>query len=226
MDSKVQIKGIREGLLVTLGEGSWDELEQSLILEMDEQAEFLQGAKLILDVKQHQVGAAKMGKLRDHFSDRGLSLWAVLSESDSTASTAQALGFATQIHQVETSYEDLVASSDITGQEARFIHRTVRSGSSISFQGHITILGDVNPGAEIIATGNVIVWGRLRGLVHAGAEGDEDAIVCALDLSPTQLRIADQIAIPPEQDGKPEPEIAFLRDGQVVAENWKAGKQG
>lgn len=224
MDTNVQIKGIREGLLVTLGEGSWDELEKSLIQEIDHQADFLKGAKLILDVKQHQIGAAKMGKLRDHFSERGLSLWAVLSESDSTESSAQALGLATQIHAPESGYEAISADSEIAGQAASFIQRTVRSGSNISYQGHITILGDVNPGAEIVATGNVIVWGRLRGLVHAGAEGDENAIVCALDLSPTQLRIADLIAIPPEQDGEPEPEIAFLRDGQVVAEIWHALK--
>jgi septum site-determining protein MinC len=64
-------------------------------------------------------------------------------------------------------------------------------------KGRLPSLGDVNPGAEIIAGGSVVVWGRLRGLVHAGAMGDDTAVICALDLNPTQLRIADQIAIPP-----------------------------
>jgi len=67
----------------------------------------------------------------------------------------------------------------------------------------------------------VIVWGRLRGTVHAGAQGDQDAVVCALDLSPTQLRIADQISITPPQRRKPKPEMARLNKNKVVAEPWK-----
>jgi septum site-determining protein MinC len=57
-------------------------------------------------------------------------------------------------------------------------------------------------------------------MVHAGAEGNEQAMVCALDLSPTQLRIAGLIALAPKRRGKPQPEIARLTNGQVVAELW------
>ena len=86
----------------------------------------------------------------------------------------------------------------------------------------MVIIGDVNPGAEIVASGDVIVWGRLRGLVHAGALGDETAVICALELTPTQLRIADQIAISPdEKRGKAIPEQAAIRSGQIVAEMWQ-----
>jgi septum site-determining protein MinC len=100
------------------------------------------------------------------------------------------------------------------------VKRTLRSGFVLEFAGSIVVIGDVNPGAQIIAGGNVFVWGRLRGVVHAGAEGDEEAVVCALDLSPTQLRIAGQIAITPQRRGKSQPEIARLKDGRVVAEPW------
>ena len=101
------------------------------------------------------------------------------------------------------------------------LRETFRSGRFVQHDGHIVIIGDVNPGAEITAGGNVIVWGRLRGLVHAGAYGDETAVICALDLNPTQLRIAGQIAIPPQENGrKPTPEQAIIRDGQIVAESW------
>ena len=112
----------------------------------------------------------------------------------------------------------------IEGDQAILIQRTLRSGHSVKHPGHITILGDVNPGAEIIAGGNVIVWGRLRGTVHAGAEGNEEAIICALDLSPTQLRIADYINLSPPQRRRPKPEIARLVDGKVYAEPWKVKK--
>ncbi|HUM69496.1 MAG TPA: septum site-determining protein MinC, partial [Chloroflexota bacterium] len=104
------------------------------------------------------------------------------------------------------------------------LRETLRSGRSIIHDGHVVIIGDVNAGAEIIAGGDVLVWGRLRGLVHAGAMGDDTAVICALDLNPTQLRIADQIAIAPHDNGRtPYPEQASIKDGQIIAERWKSG---
>ena len=69
----------------------------------------------------------------------------------------------------------------------------------------------------------MIVWGRIRGVVHAGAKGNQSAVVCALDLSPTQLRIAEQIAVAPERRGKSMPEIVRIKDGQLQAETWIQG---
>lgn len=109
------------------------------------------------------------------------------------------------------------------GEPAILVRRTLRSGFSLKHSGHVIVIGDVNPGAEIIAGGNVLVWGRLRGVVHAGADGNEEAIVCAMDLSPTQLRIAGQIAITPQRRGKSQPEMARLQAGKVVAEPWSPG---
>jgi septum site-determining protein MinC len=83
-------------------------------------------------------------------------------------------------------------------------------------------MGDVNPGAEIVAGGSIVVWGRLRGVVHAGAQGEASAVVCALELTPTQLRIAGEIAVSPKRKGKVQPEIARLEDGVLVAEPWQA----
>lgn len=221
MDSIVQIKGIRDGLLISLGEGSWQEVHDALLDHLNDQAEFLQGGRIALDVGKRELRAVDLGKLRDSLSDYGLNLWAILSTSPTTRKTAQTLGLATRISKP---HPDRAARSlDTTrldGEQAILVQRTLRSGFRLQHPGHVTVVGDVNPGAEIIAGGNVLVWGRLRGMVHAGATGDETAIVCALDLSPTQLRIADQIAIPSEAQGQPQPEIAFLKDGQVVAEPW------
>jgi septum site-determining protein MinC len=101
------------------------------------------------------------------------------------------------------------------------IRRTLRSGRTVHSIGHVVVFGDVNPGAEIIATGDVIIWGRLRGNVHAGAEGDEDAIVCALEMTPTQLRIAGYIVTSPaEKSQQTRPEVALVRDGQIIVETW------
>jgi septum site-determining protein MinC len=107
--------------------------------------------------------------------------------------------------------------------EATLLVRTVRSGQVVRHPGHITLLGDVNAGAEVIAGGSVIVWGRLRGLVHAGAMGNDDALICALELRPTQLRIASCIARTPEDNKKQAsvPEVARIESGHIIVEAWE-----
>jgi len=152
----------------------------------------------------------------------------VLSRSPLTERSAQAMGLATQIHHAEPEPEEVVDEEPAEGSveaNALLVRKTLRSGYNLSHSGHVSVIGDVNPGAQIIAGGNVVVWGRLRGLVHAGAAGDEGAVVCAMDLAPTQLRIAGHIAIPPTERGEPRPEIAFVKDGEVVAEEWNVGGQ-
>ena len=110
-------------------------------------------------------------------------------------------------------------------QQALFLQQTLRSGQSIHYAGNVTLIGDVNPGAEIVAGGNIIVWGTLRGVAHAGAFGDEETAICALDLQPSQIRIAGYIGRPPDnRRGAFEPEIARIEGGQIVAEVW--GRKG
>jgi septum site-determining protein MinC len=220
MRPKVQFKGIREGLLVTLSDGEWPEIELALMEQLDAQGEFLRGAKLILNVENHVINAAALGKLRDHLSDKGLTLWAVLTNSPTTETNAQAMGMATRIYQGPVDQAPKVRDKKLEGDEAILIHRTLRSGASIKFDGHIIVIGDVNPGAEIIAGGNIMVWGKLRGMVHAGANGNTKAVVCALGLTPTQLRIGDKIAVSPSDGGTIRPEMAFIRENKVVAEPW------
>ncbi|MCL6478521.1 MAG: septum site-determining protein MinC [Peptococcaceae bacterium] len=114
-------------------------------------------------------------------------------------------------------------SDDVEGDENTIlIRRTLRSGQKFYYNGNVVIMGDVNPGAEVVATGNVIVMGQLRGLVHAGAEGDESAAVMAFRLLPTQLRIANHITRPPDNEvleGNV-PEIARIKNGVVTIESY------
>lgn len=228
MDSKVQIKGIRDGLLVSLGEGNWDEVHRSLLEHLDAQGNFLKGARLTLDVGNQNLKAVDLGALSKELSDRELTLWAVVSTSPTTERSAQSFGLATRLPAHKKPEPEGKSMPDVTphsGDNAIMVRRTLRSGVSLQHIGHVIVIGDVNPGAEIIASGNVLVWGKLRGVVHAGAEGDEQAIVCALDLSPTQLRIAGKISITPRRGGKPQPEMARLKDGQVVAETWNPKRE-
>lgn len=103
---------------------------------------------------------------------------------------------------------------------AYVLRRTVRSGQSITYDGSIVILGDVNPGAEVIAGGDVVVIGALRGLVHAGARGRLTACVVALRMDPVQIRIAHLIGRAPDGGSNTyEPEVAYVRNGQIVVES-------
>jgi len=121
-----------------------------------------------------------------------------------------------------TSSEDL---QEFIDENTILIQRTIRSGQTVRYNGNIVVLGDVNPGAEVIAAGNIIVMGVLRGVVHAGASGDGDAVVIAFRLRPTQLRIANHITRAP--DGEEEfsqwPEVARIKDGVVTIEYFHTG---
>lgn len=221
MAEKVDIKGIRDGLLITLGEGEWPDLRDVLLDTIDRKGDFFRGARLALDVGNLVLHAAELGYLRDALSSRNISLWAVVGNSPLTEQTARTLGLDTRLTKPRLQAESkLPETTYYDGEQAILVQRTLRSGYKLEFPGHVIVVGDVNPGAEIVAGGDVVVWGRLRGVVHAGAEGKEDAVICALDLSPTQLRIAGQIAITPQRRGKPQPETARLKDGRVIAEVW------
>jgi septum site-determining protein MinC len=105
----------------------------------------------------------------------------------------------------------------------KFYKGTIRSGQMISFDGNLVVLGDVNPGGKLEASGNVVVMGSLRGTVHAGADGNRDAIVVAYNLQPMQLRIADVIARSPDEkgdEGMPIPEMAYIKDERVYIERF------
>lgn len=105
------------------------------------------------------------------------------------------------------------------------IRRTLRSGQKIYYPGNVVIVGDVNPGAEVVAGGNIVVMGAVRGLVHAGALGNEEAVILAFRLQPTQLRIANHFARPPEDDASngEGPEIARVKNGIVTIESYYPG---
>jgi septum site-determining protein MinC len=226
MPDPITIKGIREGLLVTVGNAeTWPITAQGLLARIDQTADFFKGAKLALAIGARALSAADLGRLRDDLSDRNVSLWAVLSDSPLSMTAAQALGLNVALPTsapAKREQPEREVDSEEPRQEAVYLRRTLRSGRSVRHTGHVIVVGDVNAGAEVVADGDVVVWGHLRGTVHAGAGGDVEAVVCALDLSPTQLRIADLIATSPAHRGETRPEMARIKDRRIVAERWSA----
>lgn len=224
----VAIKGIKDGLLISLSPTEeWTQITADLAARIDESSSFFAGAKVTVELGERPVPKHELSSLKALLDRRKLTLWAVISDSDTTITAANALDIKTSattqiaVPGRRPNEQELIHSSEEEGLPGVMVRRTLRSGRTIHSAGHVVIYGDVNPGAQIIAGGDIIVWGRLRGTVHAGVEGDESAVVCALDMMPTQLRIAHHIVTSPkEKRRKPRPEVAMIRNNQIIVEAW------
>ena len=221
--SLIHIKGLRDGLLVTLSDAPWGEQCAALLAQIDGQQAFFNGARLALDIGNQILKVNDMVELRDRLSERNVSLWAIISESPTTEKTAQLLGLATRVSKPRPEESHNIDARNVNEETALFVSKTLRSGARIEYSGNVVVLGDVNPGAEIVAEGSVIVWGRLRGAVHAGSKGDESAVICALDLFPIRLQVADDAMNSSTRKETGKPEVAFISNQRLVVETWQPG---
>jgi septum site-determining protein MinC len=215
MTTLVAIKGGKEGLRLHLDESAvWSDVLGALRSQLDQGAQFFNGARVVVDIGNRALTEEQFAELMALMREHHLEASALASASRESRSAARAAGV------VARPVARSVAAPDEPG-EALFVWRTIRSGQVVRHQGHITIVGDVNAGAEVIAGGNVVVWGRLRGTVHAGALGDRLAMICAIELRPTQLRIADLIARAPDGAVGGRPEVAYIDGDQIAVESWE-----
>ena len=134
---------------------------------------------------------------------------------------------ADKLKEVDYNLDDLRKSLRETEKlPTLYIQRTLRSGQSITSDGNIVIIGDVNPGSEVIARGDITVWGILAGIAHAGSDGNKFAKIRALKMNAIQLRIADTFARRPDGANIPyiqksdtfTPEEAVVKKKQIVIE--------
>jgi septum site-determining protein MinC len=225
-DDIVVIKGISEGLLVTLSPtDEWLTITSELARRIDEKGAFFSGAKLFVHLGERPVPKYELSGLKALLERRSLTIDMVMSDSRTTIESAEALDIRVEMLNPETADSELVETLPMTSEEMGtggvLIRRTLRSGRTIHSDGHVVVLGDVNPGAQIIAAGDIFVWGKIRGMVHAGAYGDESAVVCALDMTPTQLRIAGYLTTSPSgKRKKAQPEMAMIQNNQIIVEDW------
>jgi septum site-determining protein MinC len=227
--SIVSFKGTREGLAITFGEGAWHEVLNELTAQLNRPnaQSFFQGARVFLETGERALDVAQIEELIALLAQHRMALTAISGEAhtreafDHVRATMPAPpeSFAEEPHQQPAP----PIMPNAFGKHALLIQRTVRSGQNIKYAGTILVIGDVNPGAQVIAEGDVIVWGKLRGVVHAGAAGDDNAMVGALILAPTQLRIGKQIArAPDDKRARQFPEVARVREGRIIVEPWSA----
>src|SRR5215470_5117967 len=213
----IAIKGTRNGLLLTLEpETPFSELLDALSQRLSEAPAFFRGASLALDTTRRELHVSERSQLEALLAHYQMSVTSL--EQDSTAIPGEREVISSPSIDVDSFLATQITSEQAYQQDPRdsadtlFLRRTVRSGQAIHHPSNIVILGDVNPGAEIVAGGDILVWGVLRGMVHAGYPENEQALVCSLSLSPVQLRIAHLLSRPP--DGlqvQARPEVASIR---------------
>lgn len=213
----VVIRGGKDGLRLQLDEQApWPAVLDALRARLSQSSGFLQGARVILDLGTRQVADDEVGTAVALLREHGVQPEAVASLTREARQAARAAGLQPRV------LARGAPEAQAAGDSALCLRRTIRSGQSIRHPGDVIIIGDVNAGGEVIAAGSVVVWGRVRGLIHAGAMGDKATLICALDLAPMQLRIAELIARSPEGGHQRFPEVAQIVDDQIVVEAWQA----
>lgn len=126
--SSVIIKGIKDGLLVALGEGEWSGIQNALFDSLEQKASFFQGARMAMEVGNRQFHLAELIRLRDELSERGISLWAVVGSNLETEQAAKGLGLATKLSSPRTEHAVRLVDTTFEDEGGVFIHKTLRSG--------------------------------------------------------------------------------------------------
>ncbi len=191
---------------------TWQELKH--LLQTKEQSWQI-GTNVCLIAKDRLLDARQLQTIAETLDDVKLLLSSVSTNRRQTAVAAATSGYSVQQnHSAQPLLEQPTDAARVTASamaEPLYLQSTVRSGVEIRHPGTIVILGDLNPGGKVIAAGDILVWGRLRGIAHAGAQGNHQCRITALHMEFTQLRIADTVARAPKLRPKSlAPELAFM----------------
>lgn len=211
--SRVKFSGTDYGLLMRL---EWETSFPQLLVEIEEHLQqsraFFNGAQVFLEVGQRPVLQHDMEQLAVILERYDVTLQGVIAAPPS-----------------QTRRTPVVSSPLPVLDPNTMLHverRTVRSGEKIAAEGHVIVIGDVNPGAEVIAGSSIFVWGSLKGSAYAGVPDQTEAVIAALHLAPIQLRIAAYIARPPEAQSTTAsvPQLARIDRNNIVVEAWDRGR--
>ena len=234
----VNIKGRSGGILIEIGKGPWPQIFTTLTERLASAGNFFRNGKAALDVQARPMAEQELRQVVTLLAGYALELALIKTTAPETFQAALDLGLAAQLEgdngQPTASAQPALAN---LADEQHFVYcGHLRAGQVLQRSEHIIVVGDVNPGATIVSDGDILVWGNLRGVAHAGIGGDRKAVIVALNLSHVQLRVADFIAIAPAAKEKrgwgrnrtptKQPEIAYLANDQIVVEPWDASKFG
>ncbi|MDB9534300.1 septum site-determining protein MinC [Dolichospermum planctonicum CS-1226] len=207
-NTQVQLKTQGERLLLILptesqvppSEFSWWEIWQQMKQRLNASDRLRKpNTALHLVAKDRLLDNRQLQDLAETLNTYQIQLKCVATSRRQTAIAACTLGYSVEQIPLETSLTADFQTTPAPLADALYLQMTVRSGVEIRHGGTVIILGDINPSGIIIADGDILVWGRLRGVAHAGASGNRESLIMALQMEPTQLRIADAVARSPEK---------------------------
>lgn len=229
MSQSVTIKSNKYGInLVLNAEVAFDELLKDVIEKFKASANFFKNAKLALSFEGRGLSEDEEQQIIAAIEDNTTIEILCIVENGTKQEAVMKENVEAFYDAVQQQYENAIAEN--VNVPDQFYRGTLRSGQVISSESSVTIIGDVNPGAKIIAQGNIVILGALKGNAHAGCTGDRSCFIFALDMQPIQIQIGDLIAKSPD---KPEPkrrmrrkektseveaQIAIAKDGYIYIE--------
>jgi septum site-determining protein MinC len=209
MNNSVMIKGNKYGIVVVLNPDiSFDEIKELVKTKFQESSKFFENATMAISFEGRKLTNDQQREILDIIHENTDMHIICVIENDPEVEE--------RFH--KTLDQKLMELANNTGQ---FYKGILRSGTSLEFETSVIIIGDVNHGARVVSKGNIIVLGSLKGNAFAGATGNTNSFVVALNMNPTQIRIADVIARAPDKpvkDEVKEAKIAFLEDGNIYIE--------
>jgi len=228
----ITIKGLRQGLLIIFSSDQmqpWLSMLRSLEEKFVANESFFAGGRMAFDVGQLLLTPADIQRSISMLAGYRVELIAIVTQNDATHANVVAAGIATELPKLPVRAKEAAKEAEVRTTAAsedafednptncHLIKGKLRSGQTVKHPGLVVIIGDVNPGAEILAGGDIIVWGKLQGVAHAGAFGDTTAVVCALEMVPTFVRIADVTV----RNHKGKAETARVDQQQIVFTTWE-----
>ena len=208
--TSVIIKSNKYGLIVILDDKiPFDQLLQDIEFKFRESAKFFQNAQMALSFRGRVLTKPQERQVVETIVQScGIHILCIVDEP----------------REHEEYYRQILsyALEDRQDQEGQFYKGTLRAGQVLETETSVVILGDVNPGANVVSKGNIVILGACRGNVYAGATGDKSCFVAALVMKPILVRIADKMvrsAITKRADNtqyKIEPKIAYIKEEHIL----------
>jgi septum site-determining protein MinC len=191
---------------------NWNEISQQIKQRLHAGERLWQSNTAVhLNACDRLLDGRQLQEIADSLTELKLQLKRVHTSRRQTAVAAATAGYSVE---QEPSIPQLNQSGLESAQalaDPLYLQTTLRSGGDVRHDGTVIILGDLNPGSSVVADGDILVWGRLRGVAHAGAKGNARCLIMALQMEPTQVRIADFVARAPETPlSEYYPEVAYV----------------
>ncbi len=191
---------------------TWSEVLQQLKQRLNAGERLWQADTSVhLIARDRLLDGRQLQAIADALTEAQLRLTRVYTSRRQTAVAAATTGYSVEQQSSIAQLNPAGAESAQAMEEPLYLQTTLRSGGDVRHNGTVIILGDLNPGSSVVATGDILVWGRLRGTAHAGAKGNAQCLIMALQMEPNQIRIADFVARAPETPpAQYYPEVAYV----------------